>query len=175
MSEPDTPGADADELLRSDLGRHAQPATYVLSAAVYVEREGEILLLKRAEGGAMAGQWFLPGGMIEAGELPEDGARRELFEEAGLEVDGELELVGAYPMFIYGHDTLQLTYRGTAAPGAPRVSDEHDGARWADPVRMRAALTDDAIDAIAQGHDAVREMVSHIRTDLDRYLRRVGR
>lgn len=175
MGDGDTPASEADELLRSDLGRHARPATYVLSAAVYLERDGEILLLKRAVGGAMAGQWFLPGGMVEEGELPEEGARRELVEEAGIDVDGELEIVGAYPMFIYGHDTLQVTYRGAAAPGEPQVSAEHDGARWVDPVRMRAALTDDAIEAIARGHEPVRDMVRHIRTDLDRYLQRAGR
>ena len=175
MGHPEPPPPGADELLRGDLSRHAQPATFVLSAAVYLERDGQILLLKRAEGGAMAGQWFLPGGMVEEGELPEEGARRELVEEAGIDVDGDLEIIGAYPMFIYGHDTLQVTYRGVAAPGEPQVSAEHDGARWVDPVRMRAALTDDAIEAIAQGHEPVRDMVRHIRTDLDRYLARVGR
>ncbi len=173
MESRDAP--DADELLRADLGGGVAPATYVLSAAVYVERGGEILLLERAAGGAMAGQWFLPGGMIEPGELPEQGARRELWEETGLEITGDLELVGAYPMRIYGRDTLQLTYRGTAGPGEPRLSAEHDDVRWVDPVEMRAALTDDAIATIAQGHDAVRAMVEHIRTDLERYLRRVGR
>lgn len=175
MSEPEPETATAEQLLRSDLGRDAAPATFVLSTAIYVERDGEILLLKRAEGGAMAGQWFLPGGMVEPGELPEEGARRELWEEAGLEIESDLELVGAYPMFIYGHDTIQLTYRGPAAPGEPRVSPEHDGARWVDPARMRAALTDDAIEAIAQGHAPVVSLVRHIRTDLDRYLRRAGR
>ncbi len=30
----------------------------------------------RAEGSALAGQWFLPGGAIERGELPEDGDER---------------------------------------------------------------------------------------------------
>ena len=62
-----------------------------LSAVVYAERGDEILLLKR-QGGALSGQWFLPGGAVERGELPEDGARREFVEETGLDVDGELEL-----------------------------------------------------------------------------------
>ncbi len=57
---------------------------YALSAVVYAERGDEILLLKRAEGTALAGQWFLPCGGIDRGELPEDGARRELQEESGL-------------------------------------------------------------------------------------------
>src|SRR6478609_5205799 len=98
---------------------------YMLSAVVYAERDGQILLLKRA-GGALSGQWFLPGGAVEPAELPEDGARRELLEESGLEIDGELELVGAYPIWVYGGDCLQLSYRGRVAGGDVVVSDEHE-------------------------------------------------
>ncbi|MFO1266494.1 MAG: CoA pyrophosphatase [Rubrivivax sp.] len=36
---------------------------------------------------AHAGQWAWPGGRIDAGETPEEAARRELREEVGLEVD----------------------------------------------------------------------------------------
>src|SRR5262245_25200365 len=112
---------------------------YALAAVVYAERGNEILLLKRAAGSALAGQWFLPGGAVERGELPEDGARRELVEESGLEIDGELELVGAYPIWVYGADCLQLSYRGKVRDGAVAVSAEHDDARWIDPVEFRAA------------------------------------
>jgi 8-oxo-dGTP pyrophosphatase MutT (NUDIX family) len=143
---------------------------------VYVERGEEILLLQRAEGSALAGQWFLPGGMVEPGELPEDGARRELREEAGVEIDGDLELVGAYPMFVYGTDTLQLSFRGRLAGGGEvAISHEHDGARWVDPGEMRAVLTDEVIKGIAGGRDDVRSILTHVRADLDRYLARTGR
>src|SRR5690242_8403770 len=98
-------------------------ARYGLATAVYAERDGKILLMKRASG-AMSGQWFLPGGAVERDELPEDGARRELLEESGLEIDGELELVGAYPMWVYGGDCLMLSYRGRVADGEIVVSDE---------------------------------------------------
>jgi 8-oxo-dGTP diphosphatase len=161
--------------LRGDLAEGHTPRCYVVSAAVYLERDNQILLLERAEGGAMAGQWFLPGGMVEAHELPEEGARRELEEETGLTVEGDLELVGAYPMHIYGRDTLQLTYRGRAGAGEPRVSAEHRAARWVDPWQMRALLTDETIEAIAEGRAQVRTMVEHIRVDLDRYLQRIAR
>jgi 8-oxo-dGTP diphosphatase len=148
---------------------------YGLSAVVYAERGDEILMLKRAEGGAMSGQWFLPGGAVDRDELPEVAARRELLEESGLEIDGELELVGAYPMWVYGGDCLQLSYRGRVADGDVVVSHEHDGARWADPVELRATLTDELIDALAKGDPRVGALVRHIRIDLDRYLVRVGR
>jgi len=152
-----------------------EPARYALSAVVYAEREGEILLLQRAEGSALAGQWFLPGGLVEHGELPEEGARRELREEAGVEIEGELEIIGCYPMHVYGYDTLQISYRGPVADGADVVvSHEHDGARWARAADMRALLTDDVIQQISAGRDQVATLLAHIRIDLDRYLVRVS-
>jgi 8-oxo-dGTP pyrophosphatase MutT (NUDIX family) len=147
---------------------------YALSAVVYAERDGKILLLKRA-GGALSGQWFLPGGAVERGEHPEVAARRELIEEAGLDVEGELELVGAYPIWVYGGDCLQLSYRGRLQDGDVVVSDEHDGARWVDPIDMRAFLTDETIDALAAGNERVAALVRGVRGDLDRYLVRIGR
>ena len=148
---------------------------YALAAVVYAERGDEILLLKRATGSALAGQWFLPGGAIERGELPEEGARRELVEESGLEIDGELELIGAYPMWVYGGDCLQLSYRGKVDSGEVAMSAEHEGARWVDPVEFRAAMTDEVVDALAAGNERVGELVRHVRADLDRYLARTGR
>jgi 8-oxo-dGTP diphosphatase len=159
------------------LGEH-DPAfdvqLYGLAAVVYAERGDEILMLRRAVG-AMTGQWFLPGGGVERDELPEVAARRELVEESGLEVVGDLELVGAYPMWVYGGDCLQLSYRAQVGDGEVVLSDEHDGARWRDPVEVRAELTDDLIDALAAGDARVGALVGHIRIDLDRYLRRIGR
>jgi 8-oxo-dGTP diphosphatase len=151
------------------------PRAYALSSVVYAERDGQILLLKRAVGSAMAGQWFMPGGAVEDDELPEDAARRELLEESGLEIDGDLELVGAYPMWVYGGHCLQLSYRGRLRDGDVVVSAEHDGARWVDPVEYRAVFTDEVIDALAAGNERVASLVRHIRTDFDRYLARIGR
>ncbi len=167
---------EGDKLRGDFAGSAPAPAMYALSAVVYAERGDEILLLKRAEGSALAGQFFLPGGLVERGELPEDGARRELAEEAGIEIDGDLELVGCYPIHVYGYDTLQLSYRGAVAEGRSVViSHEHDAAQWVKPPDMRALLTDDVIDQIARGDDRVVDLVRGVRTDLDRYLRRVGR
>jgi mutator protein MutT len=46
-----------------------------------------LLLTRRAAGlRAHAGQWALPGGRVEPGETPADGALRELAEEVGLEL-----------------------------------------------------------------------------------------
>ena len=150
------------------------PTLYALAAVVYAERDGKILLLKRS-GGALAGEWFLPGGAVEPGELPEVAARRELVEESGLVIDGELELVGAYPIWIYGGECLQLSYRGAAKTGTVALSEEHDGERWVDPVDMRALLTDELIATMARGNERVAALVLGVRDDLDRYLVRMRR
>jgi 8-oxo-dGTP pyrophosphatase MutT (NUDIX family) len=150
------------------------PTLFALSTVVYAERDDQILLLKRA-GGALAGQFFLPGGIVEAGELPEDAARRELFEESGLRIEGELELVGAYPIWVYGGDCLQLSYRGRVEGGDVALSHEHDDQQWVDPVDMRVLLTDEVIESIAQGDARVTQLVQRVRTDLLLYLRRMGR
>jgi 8-oxo-dGTP pyrophosphatase MutT (NUDIX family) len=166
---------DADQLRSDAAESYPAPAMYALSAVVYAERGDEILLLKRAEGSALAGQFFLPGGLVEPEELPEDGARRELLEEAGIEIDGELEVVGCYPMHVYGYDMLQISYRGTVAEGsAVAISDEHDDSQWVKAGDMRALLTDEVIAQIAKGDERVVNLVRGIRTDLDRYLRRVA-
>jgi 8-oxo-dGTP diphosphatase len=146
---------------------------YALAATVYAERDGEILLLKRAEGSALAGQWYLPGGGAEAGETPEEAARRELLEESGLTIDGELELVGVYLMHAYGREFLNVSYRGRAV-GDVAVSAEHTGARWVDPRRMRATLTDEFIADLGRGDERVARLVTNVRDDLDRYLRAIG-
>jgi mutator protein MutT len=64
-------------------------------AVVVVEDENGtgILLTTRAEGlRAHPGQWALPGGRLDAGETPEDAARRELSEELGLAVSADVIL-----------------------------------------------------------------------------------
>lgn len=56
----------------------------VTAAAIVVDKQGKILLLKhRFRPGT---GWGIPGGFIEAGEQADQGVRRELREEVGLEL-----------------------------------------------------------------------------------------
>ena len=54
-----------------------------VGVGVIVVRDGRVLLGRRL-GAHGAGTWSPPGGHLEFGETPEDGARRELAEETGL-------------------------------------------------------------------------------------------
>lgn len=54
------------------------------------------VLLIRRRLDPFQGAWALPGGFVDEGELVEVAARRELFEETGVEWDGPLHQSGAY-------------------------------------------------------------------------------
>jgi 8-oxo-dGTP diphosphatase len=63
----------------------AEPRFTVTAGAVVVDGEGSVLLLKHAF--RKGSGWGIPGGFMEKGEQPEEAIRRELREEAGLEVE----------------------------------------------------------------------------------------
>jgi 8-oxo-dGTP pyrophosphatase MutT (NUDIX family) len=58
----------------------------VPSVFVVIEKGGKYLLLRRANTGYMDGWYDLPAGHLEDQEKFQDGAARELKEEAGLDV-----------------------------------------------------------------------------------------
>jgi 8-oxo-dGTP diphosphatase len=73
-------------------GSRRYPDRPLVGLGVAVLRPGAVLLVRRGQAPA-AGAWSLPGGAQKLGETAEEGARRELREETGLEV-GPLELAG---------------------------------------------------------------------------------
>ena len=63
---------------------------FLTHAAVYalMERDGRLLMLRRANTGYRDGDYGLPSGHIEEGESPMTAVAREVHEEVGVEVDG---------------------------------------------------------------------------------------
>ena len=146
------------------------PPLFLVSAGVYLERDGKILILERAAG-AMIGFWSLPGGLLDAGESPEDCARRELFEEAGLRAAGPLTLVAVNKVHIYGRDAVRLIYAADAADGEVRLSHEHSAARWVDPLEYRRThLSDAAVDRWRARDPKEAQIVEAVRATFDQYL-----
>ena len=64
-------------------------AITVAVGAVIEDDRGRVLLVKHRpeRGGYWAGKWICPGGKLEAGETIEQGIRREVAEETGLEIE----------------------------------------------------------------------------------------
>lgn len=108
---------------------------FALSASVFLHRDGEILILKRA-GGYAGGGWFIPGGHVEFGESPLEAAVRETMEEAGIALDPlTLRLVGVTTFFpepdVQHHGII---YLAPCPPDAECIlNEEHTGFRWVTP------------------------------------------
>jgi len=62
------------------------PSRPFLGVGALIFENGNILLIERAKE-PLKGYWSLPGGILETGERLEEGIRREVLEETGLEVD----------------------------------------------------------------------------------------
>ena len=88
------------ETLSTELNEGRPAATLVL---LYPDERGEahfVLTVRTDVLPTHAGQVSLPGGSLEAGETPEDAARREAFEEVGVP-ESAVEVVGRLtPIYI---------------------------------------------------------------------------
>lgn len=109
------------------------------SAGIILDAGGRVLLGRRNIE-PWNGWWDLPGGFLEAAEHPEDGLRREVREECGIEVT-DLRLVGVfldeYPDRVGEgtHDLLNFYYECRAV-GEPVGADDIGELRWFDPAAV---------------------------------------
>ena len=93
--------------------------------------DGDRILLSKRAGEPFRGDWDIPGGFLEAGEDPREGARREIREETGLEIQvtGPPEVnVGRYGPT--GDFVLNLYFRASIISGKPAPADDVEELRW---------------------------------------------
>lgn len=101
------------------------------AACLVVLRKGKALLTLRSIEPRI-GEWCLPGGFLEWGESPEEGAGRELLEETGVTA-GRLSLIGAYDSITgQNRHVLLLAYRVHDWSGEPVAGDDAAEVRWFD-------------------------------------------
>ncbi|HET6970363.1 MAG TPA: NUDIX hydrolase [Phenylobacterium sp.] len=101
-----------------------------------VLREGRRVLLVRND----RDEWELPGGRLEAGEMPVDCVVRELQEETAVDiVCGDLLLAESFEV-IPGRHVLIVAYACTAAAGQTvTLSEEHVDFGWFDVANLPSA------------------------------------
>jgi 8-oxo-dGTP diphosphatase len=108
------------------------PKTPALTTdCVIYDGEGRVLLIRR-KNEPFKGCYALPGGFVDLGETVEAACRREVLEEAGIEV-GELRLVGVYSdpgRDPRGH-TVSIAYLTLMPrPLPPRAGSDAEAAEW---------------------------------------------
>ncbi len=122
------------------------PKTPALTAdCVIFDGKGCVLLIRRGNP-PFKGDYALPGGFVEIGERVEDACRREVREEAGVEV-GDLRLIGVYsdPKRDPRGRTVSVAFL-TILPGAPapKAGSDAKSAEWVEDWRNLTLAFDHA-------------------------------
>jgi len=111
-------------------------AKFIVAVAFVIERNGEILMLRRSTDKDHApGAWETGSGRVEYGEGAEAAVRREVLEETGLEV--EIMAPVATFHFYRGaarEEAIGITFWCRYVAGELVTSAEHDLARWVSPI-----------------------------------------
>jgi ADP-ribose pyrophosphatase YjhB (NUDIX family) len=106
-----------------------------VAVAFTVNSNNELLVIRRAHEPAL-NEWALPGGFLEAGEHPEEGCLRELYEETSLE--GTVDrLIGVYQRTIDMYGSLVVfAYRVVATHDNIAINHEVFEAGFYPPDRL---------------------------------------
>jgi 8-oxo-dGTP diphosphatase len=128
--------------------------------AVIIEKS-RVLLVKRAHP-PIQGQWSIPGGMLEVGELVRNAAAREAREETGLIVEPG-DLLGVYDRVLrdaqgrvqYHYVLVDFLCRPVG--GELRAASDAAAVRWFGQEELPGLnLVEDTLDVIRKGFGALR-------------------
>jgi 8-oxo-dGTP diphosphatase len=107
----------------------------VRAAGGIVVRDGRVLLVHRPK----YGDWSFPKGKLEAGETWEEGALREVEEEAGLRCKIAREVGRTHYAVLQG--PKEVRYFEMTCDGEARAQNEVDEVEWVPLEEARERLT----------------------------------
>jgi 8-oxo-dGTP diphosphatase len=135
--------------------REYPDAPLVGVGAIIIEQD-RVLLVKRGHP-PLAGEWSIPGGVLEVGETMRQAAAREAMEETGLTVEVG-DLLGVYDRILrdadgrtrYHYVLIDFLCRRIA--GEPRAAGDADEARWFTRDKLAGlSLPKDTAEVIQKG------------------------
>jgi 8-oxo-dGTP diphosphatase len=121
----------------------------VSASAVVLNKEGKLLVVKRAEDdNFLPGTWELPGGGVDFLEEPRVGVRRELKEECGIDVDvlhPLTEFSFVMPTEEGEKHTVEIIYLCLLSDDSPPVSlsFEHSDYKWVSFAELEVICSTD--------------------------------
>jgi len=135
--------------------REYPDAPLVGVGAIIIE-DDRALLVRRGHP-PLAGEWSIPGGVLEVGETLRQAAAREALEETGLTVE-PADLLGVYDRVVRDHDErtiyhyVLIDFLCRRVAGEPRAAGDAEDVRWFTLVEMEALLlAEDTAEVIRLG------------------------
>lgn len=119
------------------------PTKRVIGHVVFTDEEGRVLLTETT----YKEDWELPGGIVEPGETPRQGAQREVLEEIGLAFElGEPVLTDWMPPSLNWSDAIEFIFFGGAlSPNLVAATQPNDGEiralHWVPPEDLDRHVT----------------------------------
>ena len=137
--------------------REYPDAPLVGVGAIIIEHD-RVVLVKRGHP-PLAGEWSIPGGVVEAGETLREAAVREVLEETGLRVEVGA-LLGVYDRIVRDADERTLYHYVLIDFLCRRIAGEPQGAADAAEARWftrhevgQLSLAEDTAEVIKLGFD----------------------
>ncbi|MBI2426917.1 MAG: NUDIX domain-containing protein [Candidatus Kerfeldbacteria bacterium] len=141
--------------------------------AVIANPEGKILLIKRASTNTIAGYWDIPGGRMDFGEGLEAGLKREIKEEAGLDlatIAAPLSVTTFHPKVNPDVQIVRMIFWCTVAShNNVKLSEEHSEYGWFDlldalKLNLYCNALKEALVRLAEYHELHFQPTTYLRT-----------
>jgi 8-oxo-dGTP diphosphatase len=134
------------------------PDSPLVGLGAIIIDHGRVLLVRRGHP-PLAGEWSIPGGVLELGETLREGAIREAREETCLTVE-TTELLGVFDRVLrddHGrilYHFVLVDFLCRRVTGEAQANDDADEVRWFTPAEAtELALAEDTAEAIRQGFE----------------------
>jgi len=137
------------------------PERPLIGVGAIIVDHGRVVLVKRGHP-PLAGEWSIPGGVLEVGETLREGVIREAREETGLTVE-PLELLGVFDRVLRDdrgevlYHYVLVDFLCTPETGELRAAGDADDARWLSAEEVAGLpLAKDTAEVIKLGLDKAR-------------------
>jgi 8-oxo-dGTP diphosphatase len=132
------------------------PDSPLVGVGAIIIDNGRVLLVKRGHP-PLAGEWSIPGGVLELGETLREAAIREAREETCLTVE-TAELLGVYDRVLRDdvgrtmYHFVLIDFLCHRVAGQAQAADDADEVRWFTQAEVEdLALPEDTAEVIQQG------------------------
>lgn len=118
-----------------------------ITAVIFLHKDGKLFLCKRSNSKTLfPGQFEVPGGHIEFGETLEEGLKREIREELGIEINlGEIFNAFAYLSYNNTAHSVEADYLATMKAPNQEIKlnpEDHTEYKWVTQKEAQEILKD---------------------------------